>query len=202
MLQSAGFNTMYRNRDLDSPEMAPVMHAIELIMEQQEPYAAFLLDRVWNVLRVNRGGSILIGALVDGDTPPELMGNLMKASLHPDGFKSCIQQWPEYAALAIARLEREVALHPRDRARHELLSAVRGYPGISQAAVHSPAHADPMAIIHLERGDLSLRLFGMVTTVGTPFDITAQEVMLESFFPADDETKAWFLAQQKAIVDA
>jgi hypothetical protein len=29
----------------------------------------------------------------------------------------------------------------------------------------------------------------MVTTVGAPLDITAQELRIEAFFPADDETE-------------
>jgi hypothetical protein len=30
----------------------------------------------------------------------------------------------------------------------------------------------------------------MVTTVGTPQDVTAEEIRLESFFPADQATEA------------
>jgi len=31
-------------------------------------------------------------------------------------------------------------------------------------------------------------LFTMLTTIGTPLDVTAQELTVESYFPADDAT--------------
>jgi hypothetical protein len=31
----------------------------------------------------------------------------------------------------------------------------------------------------------------MVGTLGTPLDVTAQELRIESYFPADDATDAW-----------
>jgi hypothetical protein len=35
-----------------------------------------------------------------------------------------------------------------------------------------------------------LRFFSLVTTVGTPVDVTAQELRLEVFVPSDDATAA------------
>jgi hypothetical protein len=37
-------------------------------------------------------------------------------------------------------------------------------------------------------GETSLRWFSVVSTIGTPVDITAQELRLEAFFPSDAET--------------
>ncbi|MET0836828.1 MAG: hypothetical protein ABWY97_08610 [Thermoleophilaceae bacterium] len=36
---------------------------------------------------------------------------------------------------------------------------------------------------------LRLSYFSMVTTVGTPQDITLQEIRVESFFPVDERTR-------------
>ena len=38
------------------------------------------------------------------------------------------------------------------------------------------------------RPECAVNYFSMVTTVGTPQDIAAQEIRLESFFPADEST--------------
>ena len=38
-------------------------------------------------------------------------------------------------------------------------------------------------------GDL-LSFFSVVSTIGTPIDVTAQEMRLEAFFPSDDETRS------------
>jgi len=37
-----------------------------------------------------------------------------------------------------------------------------------------------------------LRLFSTITTFGTPLDITLDEVAIESYYPADTETAAYF----------
>jgi hypothetical protein len=37
-----------------------------------------------------------------------------------------------------------------------------------------------------------LRMFSTVTTFGTPLDLTLDELAVESYYPADDETAAYF----------
>ena len=44
--------------------------------------------------------------------------------------------------------------------------------------------------MHFGKGDLDVSYFSLVTTVGTPQDVTLQEIRVESFFPADDATAA------------
>jgi len=39
--------------------------------------------------------------------------------------------------------------------------------------------------IHFAKGATSLRLFTTLATLGTPQDVTAQEIRIECFFPAD-----------------
>jgi hypothetical protein len=45
--------------------------------------------------------------------------------------------------------------------------------------------------MHLRKGDRDLRLFTTLTTLGTPLDVTAQELRIESYFPADSATEEW-----------
>jgi hypothetical protein len=42
------------------------------------------------------------------------------------------------------------------------------------------------------KGGHSLKLFTTLATLGTPQDITAQEIRIECFFPADAATAALF----------
>lgn len=41
---------------------------------------------------------------------------------------------------------------------------------------------------------MELRLFTMLTTLGTPLDVTASDLTLESLLPVDAVTAAWFEA--------
>ena len=49
--------------------------------------------------------------------------------------------------------------------------------------------------MHFRKGETTLALFTTIATLGTPQDITAQELRVESFFPMDPETakvlRAW-----------
>jgi hypothetical protein len=42
--------------------------------------------------------------------------------------------------------------------------------------------------MHFRKRDTSLRLFTTIATLGTPQDITLQELRIECFFPMDDAT--------------
>ena len=48
--------------------------------------------------------------------------------------------------------------------------------------------ASPVVPVHFRKGDLDVRYFSLVTTVGTPQDVTLQEIRVESFFPAAHDT--------------
>lgn len=54
----------------------------------------------------------------------------------------------------------------------------------------------PMAVLQLRRDNQELRLFTLLTTIGTPLDVIAQELTIESLFPADDVTERWFRQSQ------
>ena len=43
-------------------------------------------------------------------------------------------------------------------------------------------------MIHFRKGELSLKLFTTLATLGTPLDVTVQEIRIECFFPADAAT--------------
>jgi hypothetical protein len=42
--------------------------------------------------------------------------------------------------------------------------------------------------VHVGYRDTDLRFFSVVSTIGTPVDVTAQELRVEAFFPADGAT--------------
>lgn len=46
--------------------------------------------------------------------------------------------------------------------------------------------------MHFEKCGTTLRLFTTTATLGTPQDITLQELRIKSFFPRDDATRDVF----------
>src|SRR5438876_45626 len=57
LLTAAGYAAMYRESGFDAPAMGQARRALDFILRQQEPYPALVLDRHWNVLRVNDGSA-------------------------------------------------------------------------------------------------------------------------------------------------
>ena len=192
LLQSAGFVAAYPANSLDSAAMVPINRAIALLLKQQEPYGALVMDRCWNIIAANGGAGRLLSHFLDeSKLPPRIATNVVRAALHPSGLRPHLVNWQDVAALVLERLEREHHLLPRDDERRALLAEVRSYPGVARL---QPSHSvgGPAAVLHLRRGDTELRIFSLLTTVGTPLDVTAQELTVESFFPSDDVTDLWF----------
>ncbi len=193
LLVSAGFAPLYPASALGSLAMAPVSRAIELLLAKQEPFGALVVDRCWNVLRANAGARRLLDRFLDAEgLPGPIATNAVRATLHPRALRPHVVNWEEVAGIVLDRLERAHLAHPEDDERRALLEEVRAYPDVGRIAPGAPPGGVPAAVLHLRRGADELRLFTLLTTIGTPLDVTAQDITLESFFPADDATDRWF----------
>jgi len=51
---------------------------------------------------------------------------------------------------------------------------------------------DPVLTMDLDKAGTRLRLFTTLATPGTPIEVTAEELRVESFFPADTPTADLF----------
>ena len=72
LLLAAGFAPIWRQTDLEAPALAQVSRALDLMLAQQEPYPAVVVDRRWNLIRANTGAQRLVDFLVGPlapDTP-------------------------------------------------------------------------------------------------------------------------------------
>ena len=73
-----------------------------------------------------------------------------------------------------------------------LLETVLAFPGVP-SRLHVPALATalaPLAFLELRKDDLTVKFFSIIATLGTPQDITLQELRIECFFPGDATTEA------------
>ena len=51
----------------------------------------------------------------------------------------------------------------------------------------------PIMSLTFEKDVMKASFFTTITTLGTPLDLTTQELRIESLFPADEDTKELFL---------
>jgi hypothetical protein len=72
-----------------------------------------------------------------------------------------------------------------DAAASALLDELRGYGPSTRGRKAGGLGADLLVPIHVRKDDRELRLFCTYMTLGTPQDVTLQELRIETFFPAD-----------------
>jgi hypothetical protein len=188
LLLAAGFAPEWRQRDLAAPDLAEVTSALEYMLAQQEPYPAVVVDRHWNLLKSNVGAvrlvEFLVGPIAQG-TPI----NLADALVAPDVLRPYLTNWAEVVRHFIRSVEADAAADGLIETV-ALLERLMGYKGVRSALSLAPNKADngPVLAMHFRKRDASLRLFTTIATLGTPQDITLQELRIECFFPMDEAT--------------
>jgi transcriptional regulator with XRE-family HTH domain len=188
LLLAAGFAPAWRQRDLAAPDLAEVASALDYMLAQQEPYPAVVVDRHWNLLRANAAAVRLVEFLV-GPVAPGTLINLADALVAPDVLRPYLTNWGEVVRHFIRSVEADAATDGVIETT-ALLERLMGYKGVRQALSMAPDKADssPVLAMHFRKRDTSLRLFTTIATLGTPQDITLQELRIECFFPMDEET--------------
>jgi transcriptional regulator with XRE-family HTH domain len=188
LLEAGGYAHAYRQTPLGAGEMSHVRGVLQFILDRHEPYGAVVLDRYSNVLMANAAATRLIAALVDPSLR-EGTTNLLRAVFHPLGLRRAIVNWDEVSRHLLARAERELGEPGQDRAASDLLAEIRALAGPVPCEGLTPLRtADLLLPVHLRTDGLELRMFSTIMTLGTPRDVTLQELRLETFFPADAES--------------
>ncbi|HEU4406127.1 MAG TPA: helix-turn-helix transcriptional regulator [Polyangiaceae bacterium] len=198
LLAAAGYVAAYRETSLEDAPMQHVRRALDRMLARQEPFPAMVLDRTWNLLRINDGGTRLFARLLAGRAPrPDVFGNLAHALFHPEGLRHVIVDWPDLAAAMAERLHRDAEADPGAEGARALRDAVLAYPGVPDA-LRRPGlgHLPPVATtLHLRAPDGGeARLFIVLASIGTPVDVTADELRVELYFPLDDASDAFLCA--------
>ena len=188
LLVAAGYAPLYPERALASSDLIQVRRALTRLLDHQEPYPAVVLDRQWNVLETNRAAPKLFALFVDLAALPQPR-NLLRSMFDPAGLRPWIANWQTVAQTLVQRVFREAVAGVPDPRVLSLLEDLRAYPGSPAPGPATPVGELPFHPVQFRKGGLSLSFFSMVTTVGAPFDITAQELRIEAFFPSDDETE-------------
>jgi transcriptional regulator with XRE-family HTH domain len=181
LLLAAGYAPVYGRRTLDDPDMAAVRAALDLVLTAYEPYPAVVVDRGWNMVAGNRS----IALLTDGVAPEFLEPpvNVLRLGLHPDGLARRVLNLPQWRTHLLTRLAREahVTADPELAALHRELVTMPG----GRDAAPPDGIAVPLRLRH-EAGPLTF--LSTVTTFGTAVDLTAAELSVEAFLPADAHT--------------
>jgi transcriptional regulator with XRE-family HTH domain len=190
LLGAAGFAPMFPESALSTEEMGQVRSALARLLEHQEPYPAVVLDRQWNIVQTNRSAPKLFGLFIDLEAQPKPR-NLLRTMFDAKGMRPFIANWDVVSRMLVQRVFREAVGGVPDARTISLLHELAANPAASVDLGSASAFALPFHPVRFSKGDLDLSFFSMITTVGAPIDVTAQELRIEAFFPADRETEAF-----------
>jgi transcriptional regulator with XRE-family HTH domain len=192
LMLAAGYAPVWRERDLGTPDLAVVNSALDYMLAQHEPFPAFVVDRCWNLLRANRGARNLTEFLIapaPAAAPSEPV-NLAVALLSGGGLRPFIVNWQEVALYFIRGVQADARADGTPETA-DLLARLLAFPDVAALSETMPLEEEgqsPVLPIHFLHKATSLRLFTTIATLGTPRDVTLQEVRIEFFFPMDEPT--------------
>jgi transcriptional regulator with XRE-family HTH domain len=188
LLLAGGFAPTWRETDFAAPELSRVREAVDHILAQQEPFPAVAVDRRWNLLKANQGAVRLVEFLV-GPLAPDTPINLADALVAPDVLRPFLLNWAEVVRYFIRGVESD-AVADGSGETSELLERLLAYDGVrpAMAAEAAETESGPVLPMHFRKDNISLRLFTTIATLGTPRDVTVQELRIECFFPSDGDT--------------
>jgi transcriptional regulator with XRE-family HTH domain len=196
LFQAAGYAAAYRETPLDEPAMAPVLDALNHVLHNHEPLPAVVVDRFWNVKKRNRAADLMLG--IGGDPAAMLRDigddgelNLALLTVHPRGLRRYIVNWEQAGSAFVRRLKSEALASgdPRVQAQFARYIELAGPLAESETMAASLL---PVLPLELSIDGLALSLFSVISTFGTPQDITTDELRIEAFYPTNPATAEFF----------
>ena len=190
VLLAAGYAPLFRESPLDAPELSAVRRALDAILGKQEPYPAVVMNRAWDIVVANAGATRFFSHLLD-DRPMPSPANVVRMMFDAAWLRPFVTNWDLVAESLVRRVHREAVGAVADDATRQLLAEVLAYPGVPERwARHDPdVPLVPVIPVTFTKRARTYTFFSAVTTLGTPQDVTLQELRIECFFPMNAETE-------------
>ena len=120
--------------------------------------------------------------------------NLLRWILDPKALRSKISNWEEVARHLVSTTYAEILAAGGEPKALAFIEEIMAYPDVpaSFRKLRFEERPAPMLTVDYLVGGKALSVFTTIATLGTPQDITLQEVRIECFFPADDRSDALF----------
>ncbi|GFZ98383.1 helix-turn-helix domain-containing protein [Dyella caseinilytica] len=201
---AAGYAPVYSETPWNAKEMQGITRALDRMLRQHDPFPAMVMDRYWNVLTANESSPRFFGSFIDmaARHGPR---NMLHLIFDPDGMRPFVVDWETVARSLVQRVYRETVGRVLDEQTRSLLDELFAYPGVDPSwRLHGSVGSAPnlpMIPLGFNKDGKILSYFSMVTSVGAPQSVAAQELRIESLFPADEETEVfhakWMSSSQK-----
>lgn len=194
LLSAAGYSQVYSHQDLEAPGMSMIREALEHLLKGHLPYPAVVFDHEYYLVMANQAMQAMMADMVALGAQFPARPNFLLSLLDSQGIKPFVDDWQTIACHMLQRVYHEHLAGPFRDQPNRLLEQALAVPGVpNHWKSHVVEHLDYPAIpFTLNLGERRLRIFSTIATIGTPLDVTAQNLRIEHFFPMDDQTRAYW----------
>jgi transcriptional regulator with XRE-family HTH domain len=191
LLRSAGFDNYFDEPALNSGQLSPIDNAIRYMLEKHDPFPMVVLDATYNLVASNTSASKILQLFVLNPTALKEKVNLLEMIFHPELCRPFVENWEQTAHIMLARLHRESLEKRHDQRLKELLETILKLPDVPESWRQPNFTEDyyPSSKLTLKKDSLHLSFLMTMTCFSSPQSITVEELMIESYFPLDQETE-------------
>jgi len=185
LLLVAGFAPPHRERPFHDRAMHPLREALRGLLTAHEPNPALVVNAHWELVAANRAADVLFDGVAAALLTPPV--NLLRLFTHPDGLPRISTATPLCSRPLLDRLRRR-AHEEADDALLDLV--IEAEQHLTAGGTGAPAWTGDgvMATFELTTRLGPVRLFTVIATLGAPLDVTAADLAIETFLPADPDS--------------
>lgn len=205
LLRAARFADEYPASPLDGGELELALDACRRTLKALRPFPAVLIDRQWTVLGANRTAMAFFGQFQTARSRwTGHAANGMRTHFEPKGLRPYIVNWPEVAQHFMVRVRLRLLAEPANAVAAGIVRDFGGeVDGLAADHPRLPPSAGEAAFtIALRKGRRQYRYQTLFSAFSDPQDITAAQLTIESFVPADDATREHFLDLERETAAA
>lgn len=187
-LLAAGYAPRYHETALSAPALARIRRDLQALLDAHHPYPGVVVDRRFDVQLANASARALLEAF-----PADVRGepaNIFRVALHPSGFAASTVNFDAWSAHLLRQLH---LLALEDPEASALAEEIATWPSIPPRTTWAQGPAvdevDPVMTWRVRMDGQELAFYTIMSTFGTPTDITVAELTVELFFPADRATE-------------
>lgn len=186
LLNSAGFAPAYTEHSLDAPVLNSIRGVLDRVLENHEPFPAWVVTSGWRFLQANRAAERLMPGLCTL-TPEEVVDMWFG----PGPFRESVVNWQDVVWAGVQGLRRDV-LRSGDAGLRLLLRRVEGHLREVPEPTGEGLPEGPVVCPVFQLGSQVVRTVSTVMRFDTAVDVQVAELRVELMFPADDAAEAFF----------
>lgn len=189
LLVAAGYAPRYSEWSLDDDKTGLVRAALERMLAQHMPYPALVTTRQYDLIMVNNGTRRLMGWLTGQGDVMSRFSNSYQMLFASDGLRPHLVNFELLKGMMLKRLYEESITYQSEALFRLYKACAAEVVDVEPLYQLATAPQLPVMTLDLRKDDMELCFFSTVTTFGTAIDVTTQELRIESFFPANDQTQ-------------